>query len=228
MSDQLKPMNLNDPSKLVIVNTDKQNKDEMPLQVLFNPGEYSISKGAEIAEIAIPGLDSPLLQYVRGTSETLTVTLFFDTTGDGTDVRDKTKDFYELARINSHTHALPKCMLHWGLGGSLKGDREPFTCVVQNIEQNFTLFSKDGIPLRAELSLTFKEYRTLEKQVRELQSYTRARIINRGDTLSSIAAMEYNNPGLWRLLARANNITNPARLTPGTVIQIPPVEDRYV
>ena len=39
-----------------------------------------IAKGAQIAEIAIPGIDSPILQFVRGQTQTLTLELFFDTT----------------------------------------------------------------------------------------------------------------------------------------------------
>ena len=36
------------------------------IQVQFNPTEYTLAKGAQIAEIAIPGIDSPILQFVRG------------------------------------------------------------------------------------------------------------------------------------------------------------------
>ena len=53
-------------------------------EVQFNPTEYSLSTGNQFAEIAIPGLDSPVLQFVRGNSETMTLELFFDTTDDGT------------------------------------------------------------------------------------------------------------------------------------------------
>ena len=35
-------------------------------RVQFNPTEFSLDKAAQIAEIAIPGLDAPLLQFVRG------------------------------------------------------------------------------------------------------------------------------------------------------------------
>ena len=36
------------------------------IPVQFNPTEYTLAKGAQIAEIAIPGIDSPILQFVRG------------------------------------------------------------------------------------------------------------------------------------------------------------------
>ena len=47
------------------------------IDVQFNPADYSITKGAQIAEIAIPGLDTPILQFIRGKNEQLTLDLFF-------------------------------------------------------------------------------------------------------------------------------------------------------
>ena len=38
----------------------------------------------QFAEVAIPGLDAPIIQFVRGQSETLTLDLFFDSTEKGT------------------------------------------------------------------------------------------------------------------------------------------------
>jgi nucleoid-associated protein YgaU len=207
-----------------IENLDAKEKLEKEIPVQYNPPEYSLTKGAHISEIGIPGLDSPLLQFIRGTNERLTLKLFFDTTDKGTDVRKETAKFYKLAKIDKHTHALPKCRISWGKSGKIKGDKNDFVGIVENINQNFTLFKPDGSPLRAELELTFKEYRTLKEQIQELKSYTRTRIIKRGDILSGIAAEEYNEPGEWRTIAQENNIQNPKELTPGKIIKIPPLE----
>jgi len=46
-------------------------------QALFNPAEYSVDKGNTIAQAAIPGLEAPILQYVHGNMQTLTMELFF-------------------------------------------------------------------------------------------------------------------------------------------------------
>ena len=98
-----------------------------------------------------------------------------------------------------------------------------FVGIAENVNQNFTLFKADGTPLRLELEIIFKEYRTLEEQISELQSYTRTRSIKQGDTLSRIAYEEYNDPAQWRTIAQANKITDPRALTPGQVIQVPPL-----
>ena len=63
---------------------DKKLKPITPgLEVQFNPTEFTLNKGVQLAEIAIPGLDTPILQFVRGQTETLTLDLFFDTTDAG-------------------------------------------------------------------------------------------------------------------------------------------------
>ena len=55
----------------------------------FNPTEYKLSKANTFAEIAIPGLDSPPLQWIRGGAETLSMELLVDTSDTLEDVREK-------------------------------------------------------------------------------------------------------------------------------------------
>jgi nucleoid-associated protein YgaU len=45
--------------------------------------------------------------------------------------------------------------------------------------------------------------------------------VRRGDTLSSIAAAVYRDPGLWREIARANDIKDPRILPPGRLLLLP-------
>ena len=53
------------------------------IEARFNPERYTVTKSVQIAEITIPGLDSPAQQYVRGQSEKITFDLYFDTTEFG-------------------------------------------------------------------------------------------------------------------------------------------------
>ena len=55
--------------------------------VMFNPEEYALSKDNNFASHTVPGLSSPLLQFVNGNLRTLEMELFFDTTDDRRDVR---------------------------------------------------------------------------------------------------------------------------------------------
>jgi nucleoid-associated protein YgaU len=196
-------------------------------KVQFNPTEYSLNKGAQIAEIAIPGIDSPILQFIRGQNEKLTLDLFFDTTGEqgmgqsARPVTDYTHLVYQLVKIQEERHAPPRIEFHWG--NHLK-----FKAIVESVQQKFSLFSPEGVPLRATVSVTFREYKTLEDQLKELNllspDHTKRWVVQQGDTLSRIAAAEYDDPALWRPIADKNNIANPRRLIPGMVLEIPPLD----
>jgi nucleoid-associated protein YgaU len=217
------------------------NNDLEILPVQFNPTEVTFAKGAQLAEIGIPGIDTPIQQFVRGQAEKLTLDLFFDTTESGMDaqatsVTTLTDTFYSLVKINSQMHAPPVCQFAWNdpsfPGANLPGDyaqqkRLSFRCIVENISQKFTLFSPQGVPLRATLTLTLREYKSLEQQLKELNlqspDHTKAYVTQRGDTLSAIAGKLYGSPAQWRRLAIGNGITDPRRLTPGRVLEAPPI-----
>jgi len=202
------------------------------LQVQFNPTEMAFTKAAQLAEIPVPGLDSPLLQYVRGQAETLSLELFFDSTEDGTGasakpVSDKTDKFYQLIKADKDTHAPPVLLFLWG-GTAFPGKRRDngFRCVVSSVRQTFTMFAPDGKPLRAKLNVELKEYKPLTLQLVELgfqsADHTKATVVREGETITSIAAREYTDDRQWRLIAEANGIVDPLAIPPGTILRIPP------
>lgn len=210
------------------------------MEVQFNPNELSTSKAAQIAEIAIPGIDSPILQFVRGQNERVTLQLFFDSTEQGTaagatPVTRETNKFYALVKMSGEEHAPPRCRFGWGeefpglinQGGQVSGARKAFDCVVESIEQTFTLFNPEGVPLRATLSVTLREYKSLETQLQQLNlqssDHTQVHIVQRGESLPLIAYRVYRDPARWRLIAEANSILLPRELEPGTVLELPPV-----
>ncbi len=90
-----------------------------PLRVQYNPGEYTLTKASLFAEVPIPGLDSPIVQFVRGQSETLALELFFDSTEkaltiSAESVTKQTDEFYQLIKIESGTHAPAVLLFSWG------------------------------------------------------------------------------------------------------------------
>lgn len=200
---------------------------------LFNPKELSVEKGNQFAEVSIPGLPSPIFQFVRGNARLVTLDLFFDTYEQGTDVRlftdritgwDAGSMFSRLPDvakglmdIDPDLHAPPVCLFIWGAF--------IFQCIIERVSKRFTMFLPEGIPVRAALNVTLKEYREVEIQVKEiaLQSadLTKRWIVRQGDSLWSIASKEYGDPGEWRRIADANNIDNPRFLTPGQELVIP-------
>jgi Contractile injection system tube protein/LysM domain len=114
------------------------------------------------------------------------------------------------------------------IAGAASGNqrRNGFRCIVESIKQKFTLFSPEGIPLRATLSVALREYKTLDEQLAQLNltspDRTHSHVTRSGDTLSSIAAQYYRSPGDWRSVADANAIEDPRRLAVGAFLTIPP------
>lgn len=194
-------------------------EDGEEIEVLFNPTTYSLEQSNQLAEIAIPGLSAPIVQYVRGAGRTLSMELFFDTYEQETDVRDHTGKIYGLLGIEATTHVPPICTFTWG--------HFNFRSVLQRVSGRFTLFHPDGRPARATLSTTWKEVLDVDVLVRqpptESADVSKTHKVRRGDTLSGIAAREYGDPARWRAIAEANGIDNPRRLVPGRTLVLPPL-----
>src|SRR5580693_10079470 len=84
------------------------------IPVCFNPTEYQIQKANNFAEIAIPGLESPPIQFVRGASEKLTTEVLVDTSDTLEDVRAKyVNSLRNLMNLNRELHAPPIIRLTW-------------------------------------------------------------------------------------------------------------------
>jgi nucleoid-associated protein YgaU len=128
-----------------------------------------------------------------------------------------------LVKIQPKTHAPPRLHFQWGPGLS-------FECIVESITRKFTLFNPHGVPLRATLSVTFREYKTLERQVKELNlqsaDHTKRHVVIQGETLQSIAAREYGDPRQWRIIADSNfnNLNDLHRLAPGLELKLPAMD----
>ncbi len=205
------------------------NKKEPCVECLFNPKELNVETSNKYAEVNIPGLQSPIFQYVRGNSRSLTMDLFFDTYTTGEDVRtytdvitgwnvgspQKQKGFMD---IDSKLHAPPVCLFMWG--------EFVFECIIERVRKQFTMFFSDGRPARATLNVTLKEYIKVEVQVKNIKfessDLTKKRTIKEGDTLLLLAQSEYGDPKEWRLIADANNLDNTRTLIPGQEIFLPP------
>jgi len=213
---------------------------ETSLDVQYNPNSLTFDKKPKLADIPIPGLDAPLKQFVRGETETLSVELFFDTTERGTgagatSVTTLTDAFYGLVKIDPQTHAPPICAFLWGAkfpGDSLPDRygnqrRTEFKGVVTDVKQDFQLFSPEGTPLRAVLTVAIDEYRPLHDQINQLNlqspDHHRVHVLERDETLALVSYLHLDNAADWRHIANANEIHDPRRLEPGLTLSVPPI-----
>jgi len=187
------------------------------IDVLFNPSEYAIRNSNEYSWDTIPGLNQPIAYFISGAVPTLTMTLFFDTYEKGADVRAHTQKIAKLLDVDKDLHTPPLCKFVWG---SLQ-----FKGVIESVSQKFTMFLDSGIPVRASLDVTFKAVASVKEQMqnipRQSADRTKQKTVKQGDRLWRIAAEEYDDPGRWRDIARANRLDDPNRLEPGSQLKIP-------
>jgi nucleoid-associated protein YgaU len=216
-------------AKATIINTFTRE----PHSVMYNPEEMKLEQGNTFAEVGIPGLGTPPVQYVRGKARTLSMELFFDTYETGQDVRTFTAPVVQLLDKDPQEQAPP--VLLFSLG------RLQFQCVLVDAGQRYTMFLPDGTPVRSTLSVRFQEYVRLEVDIRQglfFGSPTVSAAVNAAgavigvattlhvtsvtDTLAGLAAAYLGDPALWREIARANAIDDPLDVQPGRTLVIPP------
>ena len=187
------------------------------IECLFNPTLYVLNQANTLAEVALPGLGVPVIQYIGGKARTLKVDLYLDTYEAGKDVSAETKKLYALLDRNGQTHVPPLVEFGWG--------KFKFKCVLESIDGTFTMFKSDGTPVRATLKVALKEIVDVKVEVKRVANESTDRVkswtVKRGDTLSGIAAVEYGDPGQWRPIAEANGIDDPLSIRPGDVLVLP-------
>lgn len=194
--------------------------------VQFNPNEYSVNNSVKYAERTIPGSDSIINQFISGESATLTLNLLFDTYEpptilkpfeSGTDVTAKTKKIIELTHIKGSLHRPPIVTFIWG--------NISFRGIITSVKQDFKMFLPSGIPVRANLEVTFKAVQdnllSRKKSPLESPDRTKFKTVCEGEFLWNYSHEEYGTPDKWRVIAKANGIMNPLDIYPGQVLKIP-------
>lgn len=217
-----------------------KEKGTEQVPVLFNPAEYNLTESVNYADKNIPGLAGPVTQFISGAAATLTMTLMFDTyetspSEAGGNVADKmnaksgarevkptdvsllTKKITGLMEIDGSLHRPPLCEFLWG----------PlcFKGVVVSVNQTYTMFMENGMPVRAKLDVTFKSVLDLAESKKkapfESPDRTKCRTIMQGSQLWNLAWEEYGDPEMWRVIAKENGLLNPRQLYSGQVVKLP-------
>lgn len=202
-----------------------KNDSFKEFSVLFNPNTYSISKSVTWTGSTTREINAPTLSFGGGDSRVLSLELFYDVTEavDGrfiADVREETNKMVALTRIKRSLTKPPMVKIKWGDNSRDRFDF-PFIGVVTQLTQRFNLFRADGKPVRATLTVTFKEFCDAEKDKRETDPEFTTRLLKRGDSLSNIAAELYRDPARWRVIAEANQLDDPRHLEVGLRLALP-------
>lgn len=202
--------------------------DGTTLNCQFNPENLQRQKTANWQDHPTRGSDNqPRHQFVGTGTETLTAKLLFDSFDNlgapGRPVEQAVNVLLDWLKVpasaqNQSTPQPPTVTFQWGTGVNFKG-------FVQRVDVQYTMFSPDGRPVRATANVTMKalpeEPQGTNPTSGGISGRTSAQVGD-GDTLASISYQQYGDPNLWRAIAYANGIDDPARIAAGTRLLVPP------
>lgn len=202
------------------------------LEFKFNPTEYSVSKGAHWEPHKGNRKDKSggRPEYKGSDPQTITMQIFFDdwerAIGNVTKHVDQLFDWCAPSKtsVSSEKHQPSELILLWGSNEQL-ADR---TFYLEKVNVKYTMFGRTGNPLRATADITLKELPDPGAGQNPTSGSIDARkthTVAEGDTLQSIANKEYGNPNLWRGVAIFNEIDDPLRLSSGSRLLLPSLDE---
>ena len=195
------------------------DKDNASTKVtcMFNPSEYTISKTNQFEPHKNDKGDSPHMDLTKIGARTLKLNLMFDTYEKGTDVNQETKALWDfMKRKKDGTTEPVQVVFKWSVF--------TFEAYITNVNQQYTMFTHEGIPVRAKVEVGFTEYiKDPPKQNPTSGGGPADRLwtVIDGDRLDLIAFKVYHDATEWRRIAERNHITNPLRLRAGQILEIP-------
>lgn len=186
------------------------------ISVMFNPSTYNVITTGQLAG------EGTCLQFKRVNVEDFTVSLFYDTYENQSDVRKETQKITDLVIptvTGKKTKQPPVCLFVYG-NFVYKG-------IIYKVDQKFLMFLDTGIPVRAELTVTFKAIITTDEDAafRGSTACRKLWTVKSSDRLDLIAFAALKDAAQWRVIAEANNIedpiTFPTKEDVGRVLVIP-------
>jgi hypothetical protein len=214
--------------------TDDGVEEKFPgiiIPCMFNPEDYTVSQSNSYQQVYENGSDVPKMNFTGAGERILKLnTLYFDTyeLPIPVDVSlitrwlwDLMKPSVEYQHENETKKKPPPVIFRWGLF--------EFYAVMTSCSQKFTLFHHTGMPLRAEVTVEFKQHLKTDMYVGLPQNPTsgggpieRIWKVKAGDRLDLIADRVYKDSTKWRLIADRNGISNPLSIRAGQNLRIPP------
>lgn len=195
-----------------------------PYEVMLNPEKLNWSRSINYSFKQAVGTSAPSPTYNKTPSEKLSFELVIDCTGVVDSKRTSmASEINRLTAIiytyNGDIHKPNFVKIIWN-GVVIKG-------LLTSFSTTYTLFSPDGAPLRARLSLEFISYETIDTIVAEEKNnspdMTHLVTVEDGDTLPQISEQIYLSAQHYVQIAQFNGLNKFRHLQAGTVVVVPPL-----
>jgi hypothetical protein len=127
----------------------------------YNPREFTIDKSVPWQKHNKANANGLQLEFTGAEGRTMDLIMLFDGYEEKASIRDKVAILETLAAVREPNSTEDDkrrphhCVVVWGtvMGG---GDNK-FKCVIEHISTKYTMFSPEGAPLRATVTLKLKE-----------------------------------------------------------------------
>ncbi len=153
----------------------------------------------------------------------------FDIHLDGTGIASKNID------VGDEIEALHKACydyhgdIHKPYYIKLSWNKFKFNCRLKSISTTYTLFSSDGSPLRAKISLAFIGYISVRannnQALKSSPDMTHVKTVRYGDSLPVMCKDVYGEIKYYPQVAKINNLINFRKLEIGSRLYFPPLEN---
>lgn len=189
----------------------------------YNPEKVDQSKSSTYRDVP-RGEKGPPKQWTGGGTRTLSLSVMLDARDHKPGVWATVEQLFSWleptkASVQRKMPAGPVLELAWG-------KQTWYEVHLTSVSTSYTMFDPDGTPIRATAALSFERIeKKLPKQnpTSGSQSAQRALTLVAGDTLQSLAWVEYRDPNRWRDLARVNGIDDPLAVRPGQRVLVPSI-----
>jgi hypothetical protein len=199
---------------------------ENKVTVQFNPETLKVTYSNQISTPSSPANQggTPAQQVVGAGTTKLSLQLWFDVTAEQSE-QEKAKDVRKLTEkvvyfITPNGNVIPAVRLLWG--------SFQFDGLMESLDESLEFFSKDGIPLRASMTIGLMKQK-IEKSDPAKEANTalssptpgtrKLKAAPAGQSLQGMAAAQGKGDN-WQSIAAANNIENPRLLQPGQLIDL--------
>ncbi len=211
-----------------------KRKTGKKIKVQFNPAEISINWGSGGAGSIGKGTAKKALKLTNGKFKVFKIADFAPASASfnlildnsisniGKPITEQIKAFKKTClNVDADVHAPNYIQLIWG--------EFIFKCQLTSLNIKYTLFTPDGIPIRAELGCNFKGFEdSFSKARREGErspDMTKIVTIRAGDSLPILCNEHYGSPKYYLQVARQNGLASPLYVYPGQRIVLPPLVD---
>ncbi len=191
---------------------------EYPLQI--NPEGIKHTRAINVNTKAVGDTAGPVGQFQGYGDDTITLDFFIDGSGviDGS--------FW--GTVPMELKKLENCI--YGFDASQHKPRPllvtyggfVFRCTLTSYTTDYLLFDRDGLPLRAKVSLGLKGAK--EKKKKNSPDMTHAKTIREGDSLPLLCKEIYGKMDYYIQVAEHNGLTNFRELEIGSTVEFPPLQ----